>query len=425
MNIKPTKRTDQQIKVVKQTDTSTSPRIRREISAPSAGGRKSAPEGEVSSSKKVESREVGWSESITAWANYATEGLKDVTLTPLNLALYSTLNYIYTADNKSNLPTGLQQSGPIFPETAKPQESYHFEMEKLTPEQTKPHLRYMSLAGYAHTPKRDLIEPFGYKPMDPESIGLNLSDLPGKVEILEGSVVNNKTKETTKTEKCFVDRNTGLKILVSANPDKKEIVLAFGDMNSLIPELKEGSKKAQRQHQHAVWSNFGGKSELYQQADEVANEIIKSISQDPEYQDYKITLVGQSLGGGLAQYVGLRNGIPAMCYNAVPLGRGHQELIGDEKLKKADLLITHLSAETDYASDPRGIGMIDFALCASGIRTPGNFGKRTSIPTAYPGVSEMQKTHAFHFGSAMQHIGLDKRTLPADLIEKNPELLEA
>lgn len=404
------------------TTTSRTPQTKRDVAASDVGSRRTAPKSEVSATKEIESREAGWSESITAWADYAKEGLKGILLKPVNLAQYAALNYIYTSE--ATLIPGSSKR-PILPETAKPLDSYHFEMEKLTPEQTMPHLRYMSQAGYAHTPKRDLIEPFGYEPVDPESIGLNLSDLPGKVEILEGSVTNNKTKETTKTEKCFVDRNTGLKIIVSVNPETKEIVLSFGDMNSLIPELKKDSRKAQRLHQQAVLGNFGGISELYKQADAVASKIVDAMLQDPEYKDFTVKLVGQSLGGSLAQFVGLRNGIESMCYNAVPLGSGHQELIGDEKLKQADQIITHLSAETDYASDPQGIGTLDFLLSASGVRTPGNFGKRGSIPTAYPGMTEMQKTHAFHFGSAMQHLGLDKRTLPADLAAKNPALLNA
>jgi len=305
----------------------------------------------------------------------------------------------------------------------KPLESYHYNMKKLIQTDMQPHLCYIAQSGYAHKSLSEkLITPFGYQPVDPETMGVDLSDFSDKIEILDGLVEDRTTDQSIKTEKCFVDRNIGLKILVAANEELKEIVLAFGDLGSLVIELKEKSNAVwQRQFKGVVSNLVGMDPALYQQADALAMRIIKSILQNSKYKDYSIILTGQSLGGSLAQFVGLRNEITTMCYNAVPLGRGLQHLIGDEKLKKADAYITHVSVESDYVSDTKGIGVVDGALSYFGIRTPGNFGERESIPTAY---SELQKTHSFVLGSAMKYLELDEKTLPQDLEKTNPELLK-
>lgn len=287
---------------------------------------------------------------------------------------------------------------------------YHFEMTPLTVDQIKPHLRYMAQAGYAHTPKLDLIKPFGYEPLSPQVIGVQLDKLPFKVESCKGNAGE------IETESCFVDKDTGLKIIVSVNKQHKEIVLAFGDSNSLIPEMGNKSNAAWIQQQKAIWTNLLGKQpDLYLRADKIAIAIIQALLENSNYEKYSVRLVGQSLGGSLAQFVGLKNRFNTNCYNAVAIGKGLQTLIDEKHLDAADLYVTHVSVETDFASDLKGIGTVNSVLNSLGTRTPRNFGLRYSIPTAYPGLSAMSKTHAFHLGSAMKYIGLTERTSVKDL----------
>ncbi len=332
-------------------------------------------------------------------------------------------------DNPSKLHASITPTGEEKPilkaqndRIMKPLEGYHLVMEKLTPEEIEPHLRYIAQSGYAHTPKCSLIGPFGYQPVDPKSIEIDMSAPLDKIEILEGSFKCNKNAELIKTEKCFADKNTGLKILVSEHANNKEIVLAFGDLSSLEIELKETSKKIWHRQTKAVLCNLGGLvPELYTQAESLAVQIIKKMSENLDYKYYTFTLVGQSLGGSLAQFVGLRNEIKTMCYNAVPLGPGLQKLIGNEKLKKADKHVIHVTAESDMASDLQGVGIFDSILSSLKVCTPGNFGQRYSIPSAY---QKMQETHSFVLGSAMHHLNLNKRTTPQDLVTSHPNLLK-
>lgn len=307
--------------------------------------------------------------------------------------------------------------------TVRPLETY-YKMECLSEEGVKYHLPYIAHSGYAHKPNKELIEPFGFQSMDPKLLGIKLSDLRGKIEILAGSIENYKTGKCTQTEPCFVDRKTGLKILVSINTKRKEIVLAFGDSNSLVPELKKDAKVAWLRHQKAIWHNlsggFGWCPELYLQADILVIQIIKTMSLNSEYKNYNFVLVGQSLGGSLAQFVGLNNGIKAICYNAVPLGTVLQKEIGYEKLENANSYVTHVSVESDFVSDLRYSGLIRLTLNFWGIDTPANFGARYSIPKAY---SKMQDIHSFVLGSAMHSIGYDKRKLPLELKKESDEYL--
>ena len=294
------------------------------------------------------------------------------------------------------------------PKTVKPLECY-YNMTQLEPDEVRLHWRYMAHSGYAHKPVKKQIEAFGYQAIDPQSICANLSNLRGNIESLDGS-----SRDCT-MGKCFVDRNTGLKILVSLNPAMKEIVLAFGDSNSLIPELKGESKAAHRQHIKAIAGNLVGLSpELYIQADVVSKQIMKIMQENAQYDDYNFVLAGQSLGGSLAQFVGLCNNIKSMCYNAVPLGKGLQSLIGDEKLRKADLYITHLAVASDFASDQRGSGTTSLFLNCLGICTPSNFGQRNRFPTAY---TSPWDTHSFILGSSMGYLGRDLRKKPEHLKE--------
>lgn len=360
---------------------------------------------------------------------------RGATLTlPKVFTLFALWKMAYNAISIPNHPLATLELGNINPNAickrsdmldgygwTKPLESYHYELQRLNQKEVQAHLCYIAQSSYAHKSLSDkLITPFGYQPVDPGSIGLNLKDFRGEIAILDGLIVDGSDK-ASRTEKCFVDQDMGLKIAIAVNEDLRELILAFGDLGSLSIESKENSTVWWRQFKGVVSNLSGIQAALYQQAETLAMRIIKAVLQIEKYKNFNIILTGQSLGGSLAQFVGLRNELTTLCYNAVPLGRGLQHLIGDEKLKKADSYITHMTVESDYVSDMEGIGIVDGALSYLGVRTPGNFGQRFSIPTAY---SKRQQTHSFVLGSTMNYLNLDKKLLPKDLKENHPELLK-
>jgi len=94
------------------------------------------------------------------------------------------------------------------------------------------------------------------------------------------------------------------------------------------------------------------------------------------------------------------------------LGAGLQYDIGTSALNCADEFITHISAKGDFVSDLYKVHFVDFILQMALLRSPGNFGKRFTIPTAY---KKSIETHEYPFGSLMKFLGKDIRTRPKDL----------
>lgn len=314
---------------------------------------------------------------------------------------------VHTKSNVSRASWGDWRSYWLF-SGIKPLE-YYSTMQQLSKVEVQSHLCYMSHSGFAHGSKTELITPFEYNVLDPNSLKITLTELPGTVKI------------SAKTS-CFFDATTGLKIFITYHQKKKEIILAFGDSGSLTPELDiEAPGFWQR---WAICTNlFRGQPDLYQQADAVGKRIIDTLKSQRWSKDYCYTLVGQSLGGSLAQYVGLRNSIHTLCYNSVALGPGLQNLIGKVKLDQACQYIKHVSVDWDYASDFIGSRWVSPVINLLAV-TPGNFGQRYSIPSAYP-LHCLHMIHAFHLGSGMKHIGLNERIMPGHIKKLNEEYLNS
>jgi hypothetical protein len=81
-------------------------------------------------------------------------------------------------------------------------------------------------------------------------------------------------------------------------------------------------------------AQFSGQGEvpaMYAQAAALAKDI-KDVQNTLSFGDKSpggLQLVGHSLGGGIANYVGLKHDIPATCYNAAALGRSCLKDLGD------------------------------------------------------------------------------------------------
>jgi putative lipase involved disintegration of autophagic bodies len=76
-----------------------------------------------------------------------------------------------------------------------------------------------------------------------------------------------------------------------------------------------------------------------------ALELAKTIQDKLAAKGQTLELTGHSMGGGVANYVGLKLNLPAVCYNSAALGRACLKDIGEanlENLKKQ----THISPKT-------------------------------------------------------------------------------
>jgi hypothetical protein len=196
----------------------------------------------------------------------------------------------------------------------------------------------------------------------------------------------------------FYNPQSGLKISFLQKGD--EVILTFGSVEA--KELKP------KRNELARGSLLGMNPDLYKEA----SQRFSKLSSDPLLKGKKITLAGSCLGAAIASYVALKHKTKAVCFNSFPLGVGQQYDLGNERLRKAPDYITHISAKGDYTSDIAGYPVVDRILSAIGFRTPGHFGKRFRIPSAY---KSMHDTHAYVIGNIMQHLGRDKRTKPVDL----------
>jgi len=134
-----------------------------------------------------------------------------------------------------------------------------------------------------------------------------------------------------------------------------------------------------------------------------ASEFIEKLKSSKYLDSYKTECVGQSFGGSIAQYVGLKHEIPTTIFNSLAIGSGLQLDLGDAAIAKADQLLTHISVEGDFVSDNSFFDTLDYIESGIGIRTPANFGYSKSLPSAYDNIGE---THGYVLGSLLTHAGL-------------------
>lgn len=270
-----------------------------------------------------------------------------------------------------------------------------FGQKMLTSEETKPYLQYAALVACIHNGEdSDWIHPLGIQRINP--LNLNVS--------LPGSLVAHKN--------YFFDEQSGLKMALFQKGE--DTLVVFGALNA--GEFHEsGDVRTVVSHNlltSAVGNLLGSVSALYEQADS-AIKILKTHCASTT----TLILTGQCLGGSLASYVGLKQQIKTVSFNTLPLGAGLQQALGEERLKDAEEYITHISATTDRVSHlPVIVGLFDAAVNFLGINTPGNFGKKYLIPTAYKAYS--RDTHWYFTGSLMKHLGFSERATTAAIFRK-------
>jgi len=274
---------------------------------------------------------------------------------------------------------------------------YHFQFEKsLSPVELKEYLPYACATAFVHGSDPSWIEPFGYQVVSPK-------DLP----LFDDNGVEAH-------ENCYFDPQSGLKAAIAKKGDT--LLVAFGALKSNYSELTDdalANKKLYNKNLGNTIKNWvGAVPSIYHQAD----NLFKKLQKTEQFKGKKVVLVGQCYGGSIASFLALKRNIKAYCFNTLPFGAGLQKEVGQSALLEADQYVTHITARGDWLSDPRSIlRVLDRVASGVGIKTPGNFGRRYVIPSAYPSRAQ---THHYAVGSVMTHLGYDKRTKPSDLPEK-------
>lgn len=276
-----------------------------------------------------------------------------------------------------------------------PKSHYQYTPEReLKAKESSYFFKYQAACCGVHKSDPHWIQPFYQKVITPAELALDLSSIRGHIQ---------------GKEHVFFDPTTGLKAMISF--EGEEAIIAFGAIGAGSSELscqKEKSDLDRKLHLISFSNLMGCKPFIYKQAE----EFFKKIIQSPQLNNKKVVLTGQCFGASIASYIGLRQSVQTICFNSLALGVGLQWAIGDDKLRKAHHCITHLSVKNDWASDCRWMSPIDYALNLIGVRTPGIFGRRFRIPSAYRSFNE---THRYVLGSLMSHQGYERMTQPKDL----------
>ena len=270
-----------------------------------------------------------------------------------------------------------------------PSGSKFFFEKRLSKQEALEYLIYPCFGTGSQDGNQDFTRPFGYKIIEPTT--LQLQDL--KFDAYSN---------------CYLHEGSGVKVTIYEKDN--EVILAFGAKNSsksLISE--ERFKKVVKNQTRIIKRNLLGiKDPSYREA----TAFVEKLLNHSKLKDKKVSLVGGCLGGSYAQYVGLKLNLKTVCTNSLAIGAGLQSEIGDEKLKNAGNYVTHLVIETDFVSDIGPLKPLDYLTSLIGIRTPGNFGRSFSVPSAYKSGA---LTHCCTVGSMMKHMGFHERTLPGDI----------
>ncbi len=257
---------------------------------------------------------------------------------------------------------GKNDPATTFKDELLPQKGYTwFTHKDLSSEEAKEYMLYATAAGCIHRNNVNWLKPFGFVPIKADTFAV----------------------DAEKIDNIIFDRATGLKIGVFQKDN--EIIVVFGALKThesqfAHSEYKEADKLTRKVQVQCISSLLGGKPEMYTKADLLVGQLMQSN----RLKNKKVTICGQSLGGSLASYVGLRQQIPTVALNAFPLGTGLQQKIGAEKLHNADQVVTNIRVKGDYWSDlPWIVKTFDVCVNALGLKTPGNFGKLLDVPAIH------------------------------------------
>lgn len=274
---------------------------------------------------------------------------------------------------------------------------YYFVPEKnLTPSEAKSYIRYAVLAHIVPSCQTNLAERVDYEIISPKDLQLDLTTLPGSLHA-------NRDR--------FFDKTSGLKVMIFSNDT--QIVIGFGPAASYegeVTEISERLKVGAYVWCCGVMANLAGAIPfIYTQAE----ALFARIKQSPVCQDKKIVLIGHSIGGSMASYLGLKYQLNAIGFNSLALGAGLQKELGTERLSQAEQFVTHLSVSGDVPSDCPLVHYVDRCISFAGIKTPGNFGRHYRIPTSQCGQCYV---HNEYLAVLIDHASMNQKGSITDLL---------
>lgn len=173
------------------------------------------------------------------------------------------------------------------------------------------------------------------------------------------------------------DVRTGLYAELHWEWERNELVLIFPGTGAADMNTKQWLTNL------AQFGGQGGVPAMYSQAATLAREVqtlLGSFSFGGAGSG-SLSLVGHSLGGGIANYVGLKHDIPSTCYNAAALGRACLKDLGDvapEKIAKQ----THVHYKGDTISSTKTQRRLAALLSVAwqvGIKLPRHLGVRYDL----------------------------------------------
>lgn len=158
------------------------------------------------------------------------------------------------------------------------------------------------------------------------------------------------------------DSHTGLVAYIFRNKVEREIRLVFGGTTSGhgvsggAPSYIKNINNFIKQCEANVHNVFGGVPACYKQAVQLMHNLQQLVQMDGEWNGYRLSTSGHSLGGGLAAYAALKvsskeNVILAECFSSAQFGRGLQRDLlkqhGSVDLEKAMHNVNHHYVEGD------------------------------------------------------------------------------
>jgi hypothetical protein len=206
----------------------------------------------------------------------------------------------------------------------------------LTPDQAQQALRYYfvgySVAGYSN----DFLDPTGG----------HVSTSTGDIEIIPRSITDSAVWKTINGHTRLFDESTGLDGYIRFDREKNEVVVAFEEFTPICSKFLACA---------AQWLGLVPKN--LRQASKIV-ELMKShveqLNQARLPNDrIKLTVTGNSMGGGVASYAALRNKVPAVVFNPMRLGIGARARVGQRTLAQADRYLTEVVVPGCWVSDSR------------------------------------------------------------------------
>lgn len=145
----------------------------------------------------------------------------------------------------------------------------------------------------------------------------------------------------------LLDPRTGMAASISIH-NGREVQINFSGMGSQGRSFMQGAR--------AVFDRLGWWTpKSYAQASKLTQMMVSHLQeinkQLPDGQKLTLSLSGHSLGGAMATYAALRNGVPATVINPLRLGIGTRAKVGERNIKNAPSLVTEVAVQGDWVAD--------------------------------------------------------------------------